>query len=98
MKKDVIAYIKKGLRRTWGRSKQRQGALKRAKVKYGHYRCECCLQVYRRKDIEVDHIKAVGRFVDWDTYIERLFCDSNKLAVLCKKCHSIKTKEDKSKM
>lgn len=98
MKKDTIAYIKKGLRRIWGRSKQRQNALKKAKIKYGHYKCECCGEVFRRKDINVDHIVAIGRFKDWDTYIKRLFCESNKLAVLCISCHAEKTKKDKTKM
>jgi hypothetical protein len=97
MQKTVINYIKSALRRTWGRSKQRQSALYAAKVAYGQYKCAKCGEIYRRKEIEVDHITAVGRFKDFDTYIERLFCDSNKLAVLCKSCHKEKTKKDNKK-
>jgi 5-methylcytosine-specific restriction endonuclease McrA len=94
MRKTVVEYVKKSLRRVWGRSKQRNGALKNAKVERGKYRCACCGKIFRRKDIEVDHKVAVGRFVDFDTYIERLFCDSKGLQVLCKGCHRTKTKKD----
>jgi 5-methylcytosine-specific restriction endonuclease McrA len=95
MRKSVVNYVKASLRRTWGRSKQRQTALKNAKVSYGRYRCAKCSEIFRRKDIQVDHIIAIGRFVDFDTYIERLFCDTKGLAVLCKGCHLIKTATDR---
>lgn len=98
MKKVVISYIKGALRRTWGRSKQRKFALYNAKVEYGKYRCAGCGKIYRRREIEVDHIVAVGKFVDFDTYIEKLFCDSDKLAVLCKNCHKKKTRKDLRKI
>jgi 5-methylcytosine-specific restriction endonuclease McrA len=98
MRKTVINYIKSALRRTWGRSKQRHSALKSAKIDYGKYRCASCGKIYRRKEIEVDHIIAVGKFKDFDTYIERLFCDSNGLAVLCKGCHKKKTMKDNRRM
>ena len=94
MRKTVVEYVKKSLRRVWGRSKQRQGALKKAKVERGKYVCACCGNVFRRKDIEVDHKTAVGKFVDFDQYIERLFCDVGGLQVLCKLCHRLKTKKD----
>lgn len=95
MKKIVINYIKASLRRTWGRSKQRSAALKSAKVSYGHYRCENCKQVFRKKNIQVDHIICIGRFKDFNTFIERLFVDSKGLAVLCIGCHKQKTKKDR---
>jgi len=94
MRKVVIEYVKKGLRRMWGKSLQRNGALKSAKVERGKYRCACCGKVFRRKDIEVDHKVAVGRFIDFDTYVERLFCDTKGLQVLCRLCHKNKTKKD----
>lgn len=97
MKKVVIAYIKAALRRTWGRSKQRQAALKAARVERGKYRCATCKAVYPRKKINVDHRIAVGRFTTFDIFIERLFCETSGLDVLCLACHSIKTKKDKKK-
>jgi 5-methylcytosine-specific restriction endonuclease McrA len=94
MKKIVLNYIKASLRRTWGRSKQRQFALANAKVSYGKYLCAVCNDIFARKQIQVDHIIAVGRFIDFNTYIERLFCESSGLRVLCIDCHKKKTKKD----
>lgn len=98
MRKTTIAYIKSALRRTWGKSKQRQGALNAAKISYGIYKCAKCLKSTRRKDINVDHIIPVGKFSTFDLYIERLFCDTSGLRVLCKSCHKVKTKADVKKM
>lgn len=98
MRKTTIAYIKAALRRTWGRSKQRQSALNAAKISYGIYQCAECKKSTRRKDIHVDHIIAVGKFTSFDIYIERLFCDTVGLRILCKPCHKIKTKADVKKM
>lgn len=98
MRKTTIAYIKAALRRTWGRSQQRYGALNAAKISYGTYKCANCLKPTRRKDINVDHIIPVGKFTTFDLYIERLFCDTSGLMVLCKSCHKIKTKSDVNNM
>jgi hypothetical protein len=98
MRKTTIAYIKSALRRTWGRSKQRQAALNSAKIAYGTYTCAGCKKPTRRKDINVDHIIPVGKFTTFDLYIERLFCDTSGLRVLCKSCHKVKTKDDVTKM
>ncbi len=97
MNKDLIAYIKASLRRAWGRSKQRYAALNAAKVSYGVYKCAVCQKDHKRKNIDVDHITAIGKFTTFDKYIEKLFCDSSGLRVLCKPCHKIKTASDKSK-
>ena len=94
MEKKLVNYIKGLLRRAWGRSFQRQSALKSAKVSYGKYKCAKCRKIFRRKNIQVDHIIPVGRFKDFDTYIEKLFVEPIKLQVLCLGCHSIKTKKD----
>lgn len=62
------------------------------------YKCNACEKEYTNKDVEVDHIipvvdPAVG-FVDWNTFIERMFCDRVNYQVLCKPCHKKKTKEE----
>jgi hypothetical protein len=98
MRKTVIQYIKASLRRTWGRSKQRQSALKAARVERGKYRCAKCREIFNRKNINVDHRISIGKFQDFNIFIERLFCDSKGLDVLCVGCHKIKTKEDRKKM
>lgn len=98
MEKIVIAYIKASLRRIWGRSKQRQWALKDAKVSRGKYKCAKCGKIFSKKNINVDHINAIGRFKDWNVFIEKLFCDAKTgLQILCVFCHSTKTKKDRKK-
>ena len=51
--------------------------------------------------IEIDHlVPVVGEegFVDYNTYIERLFCEKENLRPLCPSCHSKKSiKENKER-
>ncbi len=65
------------------------------------YKCAECGGEFTSTNVQVDHyepvVDPVKGFVDWDTFIERLFCEENNLQVLCKKCHSVKTKEEKTK-
>jgi 5-methylcytosine-specific restriction endonuclease McrA len=98
MRQTTIVWIKAALRRVWGRSQQKSAALKAAKISYGLYECALCKKPTRRKDINVDHIVAIGRFTTFDLYIERLFCDTSGLQVICKPCHKGKTKTDIKKM
>jgi len=62
-----------------------------------HYRCAGCGEEFVATEIEVDHIIPIAStdgFTTWDTFIERLFCDSDNLQVLCKACHKEKTKRE----
>lgn len=62
-----------------------------------HYECAKCQELFPAKEVQVDHKIAVipeTGFTTWDDVIERMFCDSDGLQVLCKTCHSIKTKEE----
>lgn len=66
-----------------------------------HYLCAICNEQYPQKEVEVDHIepvvdKATG-FIDWNIFIERLFCSRDNLQLVCKSCHKIKTKQEKGK-
>lgn len=66
-----------------------------------HYLCAACQQEYTNKDVQVDHIQPVVDpklgFQDWNTFIDRLFCDADNLQVLCTACHNTKTKTEKVK-
>jgi 5-methylcytosine-specific restriction endonuclease McrA len=74
----------------------RKQAIKNARIARGKYRCNSCLgENFGPKDIQLDHIipvvdEEIG-FVDWNTYIERLFCSVDNFQVLCKPCHGAKT-------
>jgi len=62
------------------------------------YTCNACQNEFTNKDVEVDHIipvvdPKVG-FVDWNTFIERMFCDRENYQTLCKPCHKKKTKAE----
>lgn len=62
-----------------------------------HYHCAQCDGVFPAKLVVVDHIEPVvpvTGFVSWDDVISRMFCGPDGLQVLCKSCHSIKTKAE----
>src|SRR5688572_3040895 len=56
-----------------------------------HYLCAACEESFPQRDVQVDHIEAIGEFTSWDVFIERLFCEADNLQVLCKPCHKAKT-------
>ncbi len=103
-----VSFIKSALR--GARWAPRYECIKRAKVGYGLYKCDLCGTVgpptlppeegkkSRIKNIAADHIDPVVDpnvgFVDWNTFIERLFVELPGWQALCHKCHSIKTREE----
>ena len=66
-----------------------------------HYECAECHQLFPLKQVCKDHILPVvdsnGSFVDWNTYIERMFCPVDKLQVLCSSCHDLKSSKERIK-
>lgn len=64
-----------------------------------HYKCCACEKIFVAADVQVDHIEPVvdpaTGFVSWDVYIARMFCEIDKLQVMCKPCHKAKTAEEK---
>lgn len=61
------------------------------------YKCSSCKQDFPLKEVQVDHINPVipkEGFSTWDDVIERLFCEQDGLQLLCKACHSIKSKKE----
>lgn len=46
----------------------------------------------------IDHIDSVvptTGFTDWNDVIERMFVEADKLQVLCKDCHDLKTQQER---
>lgn len=66
-----------------------------ARVERGKYKCASCEGIFGNKEVVLDHIEPVidpeVGFVDWNSYIERLFCQKEGFQVLCQECHDIKT-------
>jgi len=82
-----------------------------ARVGHGRYCCAECGdtgpttlppldgQKRRRNNSAVDHIDPVVEpstgFVDWNTYIERMFLEAEGYQVLCWQCHKDKTEAER---
>lgn len=87
------------LRRASYRFPGRYMAHNASKVGRNKYECATCKGIFGRKDTKVDHIQpvvepAVG-FVDWNTFIERLYCPQEGYQVLCRECHDKKTAQER---
>ena len=64
-----------------------------------HYMCAACSSEFVSGDVQVDHKKPAvdpkAGFISWDVYVDRLYCESSNLQVLCKPCHADKTAAEK---
>lgn len=82
---------------------------KNARVARGVYKCNGCnkevpasikVDGKRVNNAVVDHIVPVidpeVGFTNWDDVIERMFCEEDKLQVLCHKCHEEKTNQERA--
>ena len=71
-----------------------------SKKKDVYYKCAVCGKWCKRKRISVDHIVPVVDpdvgFVDWNTFVDRLFCSAENLQILCDDCHTEKTKKERA--
>jgi 5-methylcytosine-specific restriction endonuclease McrA len=59
------------------------------------FSCEVCDAKVDRKQFAVDHIEPViglSGFVNYDIFVERLFCPVENLQGICKTCHDAKSK------
>lgn len=83
--------------------------LKASRVGRGEYLCAGCKATVpatikvggrRTKNVHVDHIEPIVDpnvgFVSYDVMIERMFCESENLQVLCNDCHTTKTDKEKA--
>ncbi len=102
------SFVKSALR--GARWPPRYDCIKGAKVGYGLYRCALCGTIgpptlppeegkkNRIKNIAADHIDPVVDpnvgFVDWNTFIERLYVELHGWQALCYSCHTKKTREE----
>jgi hypothetical protein len=72
------------------------------KIRRVHYICAICDGRFEdrvgNREVQIDHLEPVINpetgFVDFNTYIDRLFCPTEGLQLLCKSCHSKKSKEE----
>lgn len=77
----------------------------RSKVPGVWYTCAECDRHIKEKEAEIDHIIPIGPApgtrdappsLTWNQFIEKMFCGTENLQVICKGCHKIKTKKDRN--
>lgn len=96
--------IRSDLRKRWMFFPERKKALNRARVGNRtnkltgrmamHFKCSECGEAFIQKQVDVDHINDAGSLKCYDdlpSFVERLFCSADELAILCKTCHKSKT-------
>lgn len=98
------SFIKGALRSATKRWGPTNAARKSAWIERGVYKCVGYKKRWHKvrwKDgVYVDHIEPVigeGGFKTWDLVIERMFVETEGLQVLCKECHTRKTKDERKK-
>lgn len=96
-----VSFVKGHLRRASRFWPVSSVVRKKAKLAYGVYKCQLCGNPTRAKDTVIDHIEPVVDIysnpteVDWNSIVERLFCEESGLQLVCKDCHNNdKTKKE----
>lgn len=94
-KPSIIHFLKNKLRRASYSWPPLREAMQNARVERGKYKCAICGGIFGPKEINRDHIEPVEDphtgFIDWNTYISRLFCGAEGIQIICKADHNIKT-------
>ena len=78
------------------------GKFKNGNDKYvAKYKCAHCEELFDAKETHMDHIDPVVDpkfgFIDYNTFIDRLFLNQDGYQTLCKVCHKKKSKEENSR-
>ncbi len=102
----IIALLRKGTMRFPPRNEALKAARteKKINVKTGrmaqHFKCAGCGGEFTSTNVVADHIYPVvdpnKGFVNWDTYIERMFCTKDNFQCLCSECHDVKSAEERT--
>lgn len=87
------------LRQVWYRSGPYWEAMHRVKIAPNQYKCEECENVFKLREVQVDHnIPCVDPVKGWEglqEFAKRLFCPASDLTVLCQDiCHKEKSNEE----
>lgn len=95
--KELKSYLIAHLRRIGYRNVHRTSAFQKAHIGRAKWECQQCLKIYNSsKDLHGDHLSPVVEpekgFIDWNTYIERLFL--GEIQAICKECHLAKSLEE----
>lgn len=104
-----ITFVKGHLRRASRFWKPITDTIKNARVRKGVYLCNGCKQEVpasvvidgkRVKGVFCDHINPVvdpeTGFSGWDSFVNNLYCEQDNLQLLCKSCHDLKSKAERT--
>ena len=107
------SFIISALRGAHGKWGVKHDVKKASWVERGKYKCAACKKIgpatlpalegrkRKRNNAAVDHIDPVVKpevgFVDWNTYIDRMFLEASGYQVLCYKCHAEKTAAERKR-
>ena len=65
------------------------------------HRCAICGELFPKGQLIADHVDPVvcpdQGFINWDTYISRMFCEVGGFQALCKPCSHEKTQEENAR-
>lgn len=92
-----LKKIHKAVRQVWMWSHPWRLVKRRTLGVDGFHRCESTTCTHLGAPVPkifVDHINAVGEIGGPD-YIKKMWCSSDQLQGLCKKCHDAKTKDER---
>jgi 5-methylcytosine-specific restriction endonuclease McrA len=98
-----VPRLRNAARAIWRGSPMRRQAKKRAMVDKENALCVNCNEIKPIELFQVDHLidatpdDSVLTIDNMGEFIKRLFCPTEGLVAICKKCHAIKTKNNKSK-
>lgn len=103
-KQFIISVLRSGTQRYPPKYKRKEAARTEKKKNEmtgrlaQHYQCEHCHKEFPSSMVEVNHknsvIDVAAGFVDWNDYIDRLFCEEDGFELLCKTCHAKETKRE----
>lgn len=102
----IVSALRQASRK-WGPLNE---AKKGARTRRGYYECAECKEEVPltsknrtkrgEKNVFVDHIEPIVNpttgFTTYDQFVENLFCELPGLQVLCRKCHEVKTNEERA--
>ena len=101
----VVSLLRRGTMKFPPRNEALKAAKtgKKINIKTGrmceHYKCSGCNLEFPSKEISMDHIHPIvdpyDGFVDWNTYMERMWVSVEKWQPLCKDCHDAKSKKER---
>ena len=101
----IIALLRHGTMRFPPRNEVLQAARTERKTNKAtgklawHSKCNKCKKEFPSSKIVADHIEPVvdvkTGFIDWNTYIDRMFCSKEGWQAICSTCHDKKSAKER---